>query len=71
MKILFPIFLHFFFGNREAEQPHYDIDSKNLKRGLHIDINSIFPDFFPNFLVNSKISWPIKIYGLFPEFFRL
>ena len=71
MEIHFPIFLHFFFGNREAEQPHYDIDSKNLKRGLHIDINSIFPDFFLTFWWIQKFPDIAKFMDFFLSFFRL
>ena len=68
MEIHFPIFLHFFFGNCEAEQPHYDIDSKNLKRGLHIDINSIFPDFFLTFWWIQKFPDTSKFIDFFLNF---
>ena len=59
----FPVSLHFLLATVRLEQPNHDIDRQNLKWGLHIDMNSIFPDF----LVNFKISWwwPIKIYWLF------
>ena len=41
----FPNFLASVVGNCETEQPHHDIDSQNLKWGLHSDNNSISPDF--------------------------
>ena len=46
----FPDFVAFLVGNYETEQSHHDIDSKHLKWGLHIDINSIFCGIFPDFL---------------------
>ena len=54
-EIFFIDYLAFLVGNCKTEQQH-DIDSQNLKWGLHIDINSIFPDF----LLNFKISWHIS-----------
>ena len=45
----FPIFLAFLVANCETGQPYHDMDSQNLKWGLHIDIISIFPDFLVNF----------------------
>ena len=64
---MFPYFLAFLVGNCETE-PHHDIDSKNLEWGFHIDMNSIFADFF--ILVNFKFPDHIKIYWLFPDFLR-
>ena len=45
----FPDFLALLVGNCETQQPRHDINSQNLKWSLHIDINSIFPDFFLTF----------------------
>ena len=68
----FPNFLAFLVGNCETEQQR-DIDSQNLKWGLHIDINSIFtfwriskfPDTYQNLLT---FSWLFK-FLTFPDFF--
>ena len=46
---MLPYFLVFFVGDCETEQPHHGIDSQNLEWGFHIDIYSIFPDFFLTF----------------------
>ena len=56
-KNMFPDFPIFFAGDCETGQPHHDIGSQNL------ECYSIFPDF----LMNFKISWPIR---KFTDFFQ-
>ena len=44
-----PHFLAFLVSGCNTEQWHHDIDSQNVEWGLHVDINSFFPDFFLTF----------------------
>ena len=46
---MFLDFLVFLVGYCKTEQPLYDIDNQYLEWDLHIDINSIFPNFFFTF----------------------
>ena len=78
IEIRFLIFVHFLSITERLSNHNHDIDSHDLEWGLHIDIYSIFSDFFLTFSWIStfpdpyqnllSFSWLFKIFTFFLTF---